>query len=560
MNRAEMGRDHLSSWLDARAGNYCTAAPHLVALLEQEAGEARTRAMAPALTAFGATVATVIEPLVVTLESHRDLPALVAYDGIGRRADAIEFHPSYDEVGRAVWGSGLLAVNRGGHRAFEQAALFYLLSHVGEGGHACPAVCTAGLARALERRASTALADAYLDGLFATDYASCVRGSQFLTEIQGGSDVGANAAVATPDLEVHGAWRLSGEKWFCSVADADLFAVTARPDGAPSGTKGLGCFLVPRSLDGSSTHNGFTIRRLKDKLGTRCMASAEIEFDGALAWPIGPIDEGFHVAVEELLDTSRWLNAIGSTGIMRRAYLEASSYARHRTAFGRPIGALAAVRAQLASMKADEHAALASSLMLTGLIERVDAGTASPEERAAHRILVSANKLVTSLDGTDVVHRAIEVLGGNGTIEDFSALPRLYRDSIVYESWEGTHHVLSAQVLRDLGRGDTLDAVIAWLDGVRARTGVDLAQADVDGIVSRLRAATADPDHHAAAFRALLVSLVRVVQACALGMAQSGALEATATYFAAARLGPGAPRPGASDGLVDAVVGPDLDR
>src|ERR1019366_1279836 len=117
---------------------------------------------------------------------------------------------------QAVWGSGLLEANRGGQGSFEQAALFYLLSHVGEGGHACPAVCTAGLARALERRGSKQLADAYLDGLFQTDYDACLRGSQFLTEVQGGSDVGANATVATPAAAMDGTWLLHGEKWFCS--------------------------------------------------------------------------------------------------------------------------------------------------------------------------------------------------------------------------------------------------------------------------------------------------------------------------------------------------------
>src|ERR1039458_4720488 len=125
---------------------------------------------------------------------------------------------------------------------------------------------------------------------------------------------------------------MTGEMVSPSGAAPPLAAAPPRPDGAGAGTRGLGCFLVPRSLD-AAIPNGFRIRRLKDKLGTRCLASAEIDFDDALGWPIGGVEEGFHVAVEELLNTSRWLNAVGSTGIMRRAYLEASTFARHRQAF-----------------------------------------------------------------------------------------------------------------------------------------------------------------------------------------------------------------------------------
>jgi hypothetical protein len=226
---------------------------------------------------------------------------------------------------------------------------------------------------------------------------------------------------------------------------------------------------VPRTIAG--VPNGFRIRRLKDKLGTRGLASAEIDFDNALAWPIGEIDEGFKVAVGELLNTSRWLNAIGSTGLMRRAVIEASSFARHRTAFGRPIGSFPLVREQLALMKVEEQAALASTMLLTRLVEAVDTGVASDAERASHRFLVNANKYVTSIGASDVVHGAIEALGGNGTIEDFSPLPRLYRDAIVYESWEGTHNVLCAQVQRDCARLELLDPVVESIHAELARAG-----------------------------------------------------------------------------------------
>ena len=144
------------------------------------------------------------------------------------------------------------------------------------------------------------------------------RGAQFLTERHGGSDVGANRVEAVPGAD---GWRLYGEKWFCSVADADQFLVTARPRGAPEGTRGIGCFLVPRS------GGGFRIRRLKDKLGTRALATGEIEFEGAVAYALGPLEEGFHAAVS-VFNTSRWLNAVGSAGLMRRGVRRGSRLRR----------------------------------------------------------------------------------------------------------------------------------------------------------------------------------------------------------------------------------------
>jgi acyl-CoA dehydrogenase len=434
----------------------------------------------PAVTGeFADIVRDVIDPAVE--ECERNPPRLGA-DG------QIEFHPAYHRAGRAVWASGIV-----GAPAREQASLFYSLAQAGEGGHACPVVCTAGLVRALKTVASDALRDRFLPPLLETDYDLAQRGAQFLTERHGGSDVGANRVEAVPNGD---AWRLHGEKWFCSVADADQFVVTARPRGAPEGTRGIGCFLVPRE------GGGFRIRRLKDKLGTRALATGEIEFEGAIAYPLGALEDGFKTAVG-VLNTSRWLNAVGSTGLMRRAYLVASEFAREREAFGRSIVEFPLVRENLAVMKAEAEAALASTAELTELVARIDDGSASEEDVLWHRILVNANKVVTSLAATKVVRRAIETLGGNGTIEDFSPLPRLWRDAIVFESWEGTHNVLCAQVLRDLARHDTVE-----LATERAGAGGDLSD--------RLRRSIADQERGPLDIRRQVHELVRWVQFHAL--------------------------------------------
>jgi acyl-CoA dehydrogenase len=428
---------------------------------------------------FHTVVMDVVDPAVA--EAERNPPRLGA-DG------QIEFDPAYHRAGRAVWASGIV-----GAPAREQAALFYALAQTGEGGHACPVVCTAGLVRALRTKASDELRERFLPLLLETGYDRAQRGAQFLTERHGGSDVGANRVQAVPDGNL---WRLHGEKWFCSVADADQFVVTARPRGAPEGTRGIGCFLVLRE------GGGFRIRRLKDKLGTRALATGEIEFDGAAAYPLGPLEDGFRTAVS-ILNTSRWLNSVGSTGLMKRAYLEASGFAREREAFGGPIDRFPLVRENLAVMKSEEAAAFASSMHLTELVARIDDGSATDDDMTWHRLLVNGNKFLTSLAATQVVRRGIETLGGNGTIEDFSPLPRLYRDAIVFESWEGTHNVLCAQALRDLERFDAVDLAVQ-----RAGASEDLA--------ARLRRSIAEPEFGALHFRRQLAELVRSLQVRAL--------------------------------------------
>lgn len=516
---ANPGRDDLLAWRASKPTNYYLAVPGLASELSVRMGSRLSDSLTAQLNSFGEVVATKIEPAVQAIERNREFPKLRSYDELGQHIEHIEFHPAHGDAARAAWASGLLATSLDYEGAFELAAKFFLLAHVGEGGQACPIVCTIGLRRALEHRGSESLTSQYLAGLRETDSSLALRGSQFLTEVQGGSDVGANISSARPDSEIAGAWRVTGEKWFCSVADADLFAMTARPDSAQSGTKGLALFLVPRTIDGTSP-NGFRIRRLKDKLGTRGLASGEIDFDNALAYPVGELDEGFAIAVSELLNTSRWLNALGSTGIMSRAYLEASSFAHHRRAFGSPIENFDSVREQLALMKVEVAASLASTMALTELVAAIDEGAASDDDLKFHRFLVNANKYVTSISATDVVHRAIEILGGNGTIEDFSPLPRLYRDSIVFESWEGTHNVLCDQVRRDCTRLGLLDVVANWIQRELGQiqrsslTDVDLVRTALEGLTPRMTKSVANSE--SSNFRRQLTQLLRIIQGTCL--------------------------------------------
>ena len=482
--KAAAARTALEDWRRAFPADPFADDTILQAILDRHLAGDRLGALCASAGAFARDVVAIIGPASSRYEQPAHRPELVRWDGLGRRTEQVSFDPSYHEAGRAVWRSGLVALSGEPGRAYEQAVLLYLLSLEGEAGHACPATCTIGLARALRRVADDDVRQRFLPTLVDTDYDAAQRGSQFLTEVQGGSDVGANACEAVPTGDGR-TWRVTGEKWFCSVADADQFFLTARVPGGPAGTRGLGSFVVPRLVDGEP--NGFSLRRLKEKLGTRGMASGEIDFDGALGWPVGPVAEGFKTAVGIVLNTSRWMTALGDAGMMRRAVLEVRAYARHREAFGQPIEAFPAVRQTVVDTATKQSAALHLCFELTRLEDLIDGGRASETDELLHRFCVNVTKYLVSLQATDVVHSAIEVLGGNGAIEEFSVLPRLYRDTIVYESWEGTHNVLVAQVLNDCRRLPILKVVGDRLDALAAETGelglliADIAARALDG-------------------------------------------------------------------------------
>ncbi|HEY5171857.1 MAG TPA: acyl-CoA dehydrogenase family protein, partial [Acidimicrobiia bacterium] len=265
--------------------------------------------------------------------------------------------------------------------------------------------------------------------------------------------------------------------------------------------------------------NGFVLRRLKEKLGTRGMASGEIDLDDARAWPIGPVENGFRTAVGVVLNTSRWMTAIGSTGMMRRAYLEASAYARHRRAFGRPIDGFPSTRAAIAQLRVAWLGALHLVFALTELEDRIDSARADDEITVYHRFLVNATKYALSVDATAAIRSAIEVLGGNGTIEDFSVLPRLYRDSIVYESWEGTHNVLVAQVLADLNRLPIVDVVaerLGKLCSASTSPVADRAHAELDSALDDMRRSITDAEFGARHFRSVLDRVLAVARVACL--------------------------------------------
>ncbi|MCK6551546.1 acyl-CoA dehydrogenase family protein [Myxococcota bacterium] len=482
-SRIDRGRQDLLAWDASRPRNFYTSDPNLERILAARLGADWLAAERPHLSGVGEVSATDILRMSRDVNLDENLPRLERFSALGERTEEILFHPSYHEIGRIVWQTGVLARYREPGQETVQHAMNYLLSQHGEHGHACPLACTAGLIKVVMALGNESQRARWLPGLLSTEYSTRLHASQFLTEVQGGSDVGSNAVRAEPHLG--GAeFRIFGEKWFCSVADASLFLMTARPKWAPEGTKGLGLFVVPRYLDGGRP-NEFFIRRLKRKLGTRAMASAELDFEGAVAEPIGPLDRGFKNVIERVLDTSRVYNAIVCAASMRRAYVEAAGFAAHRQAFGQPIAAYPLVREALGTLRAESMAAAAASFRLVAQSDRLARGELDAHGIAARRVGVNVNKYWTSVRNTQMVRLALEVFGGNGAIESFSVIPQLYRDAMVLESWEGTHNTLMQQVLRDAERLGLTDAFVAELDDAVQRLVLPDSDAELVGAVRR---------------------------------------------------------------------------
>lgn len=431
---------------------------------------------------FAKRVAENLEALVIENNLAENLPSLEQYSAIGLEKNTVIHHPTYLEAGDIIYGSRLMEKFAKSGGLCEGLALFLLSSHAGEAGHNCPIACSAGLIRLLLKFSDIPDRELYLKKLLAPSFRENYTAAQFLTEIQGGSDVGANACVATQDAQQQ--WRITGEKWFCSNANAELMVVTARFDETTPGTKGIGLFLVSAVLaDGTPNH--YHIRRLKQKIGTRSMASGEIDFNGAVAIAIGDVKDGIHLVLENVLHISRIFNAFAVLGMARRAYQIAYYYAKNRSAFGKEIIHYPLVKEQLAKIKAIYVAQLAASFAIAKLQDDWDLGTQTDQkQKSLLRLLANLNKYFTAKYTVENIHHCIDILAGNGAIESFSCLPRLLCDAIVCENWEGTHFTLWMQILRDIEKFnaeqifiDYIDASIASLSDPNSESALQIATA-----------------------------------------------------------------------------------
>ncbi|NMH73451.1 isovaleryl-CoA dehydrogenase [Bacillus sp. RO2] len=409
------------------------------------------------LTEFGESCANEIEERAVHTDREGQ-PRLIKYNRMGDDVSEVWVNEGYKKTVQETYNRGIVGyvhkeIPELGQRGdyLYSYAQGYLLSQT-EPGFYCPVTLTMATAYLLEHYADEHIKNKFLPHVISTGEVELFEGATFLTERQGGSDVGANETQAVPSSNKY---LLTGEKYFASNAgQCGVAMVLARIPGAPKGTKGLSLFAVPwRKEDGSGKLNGIEIRRLKDKLGVRAVPSAEVLFNGAEGYLVGEPSKGIHYMMEAL-NLSRVCNAIASLGIMQRAYTEARNYAKSRVTFGDQLINFPMIRESLVDMAVKQEVETSACFELVSLFDRVmrDGGAkVSEEEIALNRLLIALLKKETAEQAVHFSHEAIEMHGGNGFIEDF-VTPRLLRDAQVLTVWEGTANILGMEVLRLMGR------------------------------------------------------------------------------------------------------------
>lgn len=399
------------------------------------------------LKELGEVAGTRLDKLSRTADKHT--PELIAFNGKGERVNEVEYHPAYKEMEYLGYSKyGLVAMSHKPVLGFStklphvlKYAFWYLFVQ-SEFGLACPMSMTDSAARVLRKFADEEMKQTYLPHMTSTDMNELWTCAQFMTEKQGGSDVGANTVMAK---KVGDQWELWGDKWFCSNVTADLALVLARPEGAPAGTKGLGMFLMPRKLPDGSLNN-FRINRIKDKFGTRDMASGEVAFEGAIAYVVGDITNGFKQMMS-MVNSSRLSNAVRSTAMMRRSFLEALVAARGRIAFGSSIAEKPLMKETLFELLLDSEAATAITFFTASVYDKADQGSKADEKLL--RILTPLLKGYICKRARNSTSEGMEARGGNGYIEDWVE-SKLVRDSYVGSIWEGTTNIVALDVVRAL--------------------------------------------------------------------------------------------------------------
>ncbi|MFX0029246.1 MAG: acyl-CoA dehydrogenase family protein [Candidatus Hermodarchaeota archaeon] len=406
------------------------------------------------------------------LENRIKVTKLKHFDAHNHRIDRIERCLETEILEQEVFSLGLFDPAR--NTPWSRFTKMFLLYENGESGVMCPVACSHGAVELMQKYEknlspeSSEILNHIRDGRKG-EYA---RGAQFVSEIQGGSDVPSNLVEAVFEKEegpdgVSNCWRLYGQKFFCSATHADYAVVTAKPKGVESSTK-IAAFVVPSWLPGNKEkekRNSFTIDRLKQKLGTAELPTAEITYNGAVAYPIGPLEKGLADIVGIVLSLSRLHVAFGMASGALRVAREASLYSQFRTAFGVPISSFPLMINQINDL---EHFAKRSSAgafkiyseyihfgeeLISGIkdLEKVD-DIEDRKQRFRLMQLVMLQKIVVADEAPAMIRKAISFFGGHGIMEDFLSLPRLHRDSMIMELWEGPRNVLLTQIHRDISR------------------------------------------------------------------------------------------------------------
>ncbi len=427
----------------------------------------------PILERLGALAGNELDATAALADRHP--PVLHHRNRAGENDERIEKHPAnrrLDEIAFTEYELAALSHRPGalGWPAKMPPAAKYALSYLfaqAEFGTCCPVSMTDSLTATISKYADPGLVARYFDGLTATDLDTLVQGAMFITERDAGSDVGAittQAALAFDQGAIGNAtaWRLFGEKWFCSNPDAGLALVLARPSVAKAtGIKGLGLFLLPRNLpDGSPNH--YRIVRLKDKFGSRSIASGEIVLEGAIAWLVGDRGAGF-AQMTDMINSSRLSNGMRAAAMMRRALTESLFIAEQRVTFGKPLIERSLVQRQLLKMMLPAEAARSVMLLAACELAKANEGDAAAARRV--RVLTPLIKFRACRDARVVTGDAMEMRGGCGYIEEWSDA-RLVRDSHLGSIWEGASNIVALDVMRAMRGKGSVEALVPYLEAM----------------------------------------------------------------------------------------------
>ena len=390
-----------------------------------------------------------------TIARPENHPFMMHFDAHNHRIDRIVRPHEIEVMEKEVFAERLFSDKTS---PWLRLVKMYLIYQNSEACTSCPVTCTEGLTGLLENYADSFETRQILQHCKEGIDGDVAIGAQYLSEIHGGSDVPANLVEAVKEGDQ---WKLYGTKFFCSATHADYAVVTAKP----AGTEKVAAFVVPSWLPGNKEkeiRNGTTIERIKWKMGTSELPTAELTYNGAIAYPLGPMDRGVAIVAGIVLTASRLTVGLTSAAGMARSVREAKKYSETREAFGHNINRFPMVVGQIRKMTHAARRTTAAAFKVYGEFLKLDGGlqqglqTDEPVEVKKNRFivrqLVMLQKMTTTWDVTDICRAAMSIFGGHGVMEDFSSLPRLYRDSAINELWEGPRNVLLTQVHRDFQR------------------------------------------------------------------------------------------------------------
>jgi acyl-CoA dehydrogenase len=446
-------------------------------------------------------------------------PELTQWDAWGNRIDRIEVSPLWKEAQVLAAKHGMVAAGYepryGVHSRTHQFSIIHVLGPSLD-VYSCPLAMTDGAARTLLASGNQELIERYVPLLLTRDPQKMWTSGQWMTERTGGSDVSRSETVAKQDGDT---WRLYGTKWFTSATTSQIALTLARPEGNADGSRGLALFLV-ELRDANGRLKNIQVNRLKDKLGTRKVPTAELTLDGAPAIMVGAASDGVR-QITPMLSVTRTWNAVSAVSAMRRGIALAKDYARRRSVFGALLVDKPLHADTLASLEAEYAAAFCLAFRSAALIGVLENGGGDHEERLS-RALVPIAKLTTGKQAVAITSEAIEACGGAGYIED-TGLPRILADAQVLPIWEGTTNVLSLDTLRALGKGGALEAIRAEIDACAASATdaglakpVAAAKAACDHATAWVQETMSKPDRLEAGARRFAITLGRSLEVALL--------------------------------------------